>query len=339
MNNTLKDLCSLYGGSGREENVREYIIEQIKDFARYSVDPLGNIIAFKKGANTPENKVMLAAHMDEVGFIVNYITEKGFLKFTSVGGVDPAVICGKPVFVGSSRIAGAVGMKPVHLLKSDEKDKLPGIDEMYIDIGANDADEAKQLVSLGDRVYFESGFYKFGNGFIKARALDDRAGCAVLIDLIKSEPSYDLWFAFTVQEEVGLRGAKTAAYSIAPDYAIVVEATTAADISGVTGEKRVCELGKGAVVSYMDNGTVYNMDLYNRAFELAQKNNIKVQPKTQVAGGNDAGAIHTSRGGVKTLSISLPCRYLHSPSCVIKEEDLKDVRQLTQLTAESFAND
>ncbi|MEI6580347.1 MAG: M42 family metallopeptidase [Eubacteriales bacterium] len=338
MHKELENLCSFAGISGREEKVRAYIISQIDGLAEYKSDALGNLIVFKKGAVTPKNKVMLAAHMDEVGLIVTYITDDGYLKFTSVGGIDSRVMLGRMVIVGERNTPGVIGVKPTHMLNDDEKANIPDDDSLYIDIGASNRDEASQYVRLGDVVCFDSDFIYFGEDLVKARALDDRAGCSTLIEIIKSDLPYDLNFVFTVQEEVGLRGAKAASFAVAPDYAIVVETTTAADISGVPKEKQVCQLGEGAVISFMDRSTVYSRDLYDLAFALAEKNDIKVQPKTVVSGGNDAGAIHSSRAGVKTLTVSLPCRYLHSPSCVICEKDIAEVLKIVFALAEEFAN-
>ena len=180
-------------------------------------------------------------------------------------------------------------------------------------------------------------FVEFGDGFIKAKALDDRAGCAILIELIRSELEYDTWFSFSVQEEIGTRGAQTSAFTIAPDYAIAVETTTAADISGVKDDKRVCICGEGGAVSFMDRRTIYSRELFDKAFEVAKEKNILCQPKTVVAGGNNAGAIHKSRGGVKTLTVSVPCRYLHSPGCVIKYSDAIESMKLIGAMAEEFA--
>lgn len=338
MHKDLETLCSLDGVSGREKKVRAYILSQIQDLAECRVDALGNLIVFKKGAKTPKNKVMLAAHMDEVGLIITYVTDDGYLKFTTVGGIDTRVMLGRCVAVGDDKLPGVIGVVPVHMVKDEEKANIPDDDSLYIDIGATSREQAEKYVKPGDVAHFDSDFIRFGEDHIKSRALDDRAGCAALIDMIKSDLPYDLTFAFTTQEEVGLRGAKTAAFSVAPDYAIVVETTTAADISGVAKEKQVCKLGNGAVISFMDRSTVYSRERYDLAFKLAEKHDIKVQPKTVVAGGNDAGAIHTSRGGVRTLTVSLPCRYLHSPSCVICEADMAEVSKIVLALAAEFAN-
>jgi len=333
----IKELCALSGISGRENVVRDYIIEKIKDYAEYSIDPLGNLLVFKKGRKEAKNKVMLDAHMDEVGLIVTAITSEGYIRFAKVGGIDTRVIIGRPVKVGDKAVSGVIGIKPVHLVEQSAEADIPKIDGLYIDIGAKNKEEAEELIRIGDAVCFDSDFVEFGNGFLKAKALDDRVGCAILIEIIRSELEYDTWFSFSTQEEIGTRGAQTAAYSIDPDYAIVVETTTAADISGVKDEKRVCICGKGGAVSFMDRRTIYSRELFDKAFEVAEKNGIVCQPKTLVAGGNDAGAIHKSRGGVKVLTVSVPCRYLHSPSCVIKYGDVEESLKLIRAMAEEFA--
>ena len=333
----IKELCALSGISGRENAVRDYIIEKIKDYAEYSIDPLGNLIVFKKGKNPAKNKVMLDAHMDEVGLIITAITSEGYLKFAKVGGIDSRVMLGRAVKVGSKAVNGVIGIKPVHLVDKGAEASVPKVDDLYIDIGAKSKEEAAKYVRLGDAAWFASDLVEFGDGFVKAKALDDRAGCAILIELIRSELEYDMWFSFSVQEEIGTRGAQTSAFTIDPDYAIVVETTTAADIAGVKDEKRVCICGEGGTVSFMDRSTLYNRELFDKAFEIAEKNSIKCQPKTMVAGGNDAGAIHKSRGGVKVLTVSVPCRYLHSPGCVIKYSDVEESFKLIRETAKEFA--
>ncbi len=330
MLSTLKKLCSLNGVSGDENEVRDAIITMIKGKCEYSIDSLGNIIAFKKGKKVPQNKVMVSAHMDEVGMIVTYICDDGRLKVSTVGGVDGRVVFGRQVIVGDKKIVGVIGSKAIHNLSADERDKAADADKFYVDIGADNKEDALKYVSLGDTVSFKSDFIEFGNGYVKGKAIDDRAGCSIMIELINSDIEYDTYFTFVVQEEIGLRGAKVAAFTVDPDIAIVLESTTAADVPSASGDKQVCHLGKGAVVTFMDRSTIYNKQLYNLAFETASENNILCQTKTMVAGGNDSGAIHVTRGGVKTIAISVPCRYLHSPSCVIKYDDFESVRMLTE---------
>lgn len=334
----LKRLCLINGTSGDEGRVRNFIISEISGRCICSVDPLGNIIACKKGAKPAKNKVMVSAHMDEVGMIVTSVKSDGTLTLSAVGGIDPRVATGRPVRIGDNDIVGVIGSKAVHNLSSDEKKTAPKFSSLYADIGALDSESAEELVSLGDRVHFVSDFIAFGDGFIKSKAIDDRFGCAVMIELIKSELPYDCVFAFTVQEEVGLRGSRTAAYTIDPDFALVLEATTAADIPLASAEKRCCELGKGAVVSYMDRSTIYDGELYRLSRDIAAEKGIGWQTKTMIAGGNDSGAIHISNGGVRTAAVSVPCRYLHSPQCVVKLSDLEDCERLVAIMLEKMCS-
>ena len=328
---TLKELCLLNGISGDESCVREYIIEKIRDKCDYSVDNLGNITAFRKGKKTPEKKLMIAAHMDEVGLIVTSVRSDGTLTFETVGGIDSAVIIGKRVKIGKNGLSGVVGSKAIHKLSAEEREKAPKISDLYIDFGAADKAEAEKYVSTGECVYFDSEFMEFGNNRIKSKAIDDRAGCALMLRLIEEEPEYDTFFVFNVQEEIGLRGSTVSAFSLQPDIAIVLEATTAADIDGADGAAKVCTINGGPVVSFMDRSTMYDKELYKTAFETAKENGIKCQTKSMIAGGNDSGAIHISGKGVRTIAVSLPCRYLHSPSCVISKQDFDDAYRLVKL--------
>lgn len=324
----LKDLCLLNGTSGDEVRVRDYIINEIKEYSTYKVDNLGSVIAYKKGKKKPNKTVCINAHMDEVGFIITGITSDGYLRFAPVGGIDTKVCLDRAVTVGENRINGVIADKAYHLLEDSEKDKAPSFDKLLIDIGAKSETEAQSVVSLGDFAYFESDYTELGNGYIKAKALDDRIGCMLMIELIKSELEYDTVFCFNVQEEVGLRGSKCTSFAVGADISIVLEATTAGDLDGVSGADRVCVLGNGGVVSFMDNRTIYDRELYKLAMNTASENNIPVQTKTAVAGGNDAGSIQTSGKGAKVMALSLPCRYIHSPSSVVKKSDIDNTRKL-----------
>ena len=332
----LQWLCGAQGVSGDEESIRRLILDEIEPYAdNVEVTPLGNIIAFKMGKQRPKTKLMLSAHMDEVGFIITHITEDGLLKFAEVGGLDQRVLCGKSVLV-NRKYPGVIGAKPIHLMESDEREKSVPAKDLYIDIGAKDRAEAEQAVRPGDTACFVSGF-DTAYGMVKSKALDDRAGCVILIDLLRKELEYDMTFVFAVQEEVGLRGAKTAAYTVRPDAAIVVETTTAADIAGVEPERQVCRVGQGPVVSFMDRSTIYDREYYRLAFETAEKLGIKCQAKEAVAGGNDAGAIHVTRGGIRTLAVSLACRYLHSAAGLIAQEDFHAAEKLVFALANQIA--
>ncbi len=338
LRDTLEKLSELHGVSGVEDEVRKFIIKEIKPFCdEVSVNSTGSVIAFKKGKNTPENKLMLCAHMDEVGLIITDVGENGLLKFAAVGGIDDRVLCGTPVLVGDEKLPGVIGAKPIHLLEGDERSKAPSIDNMYIDIGALTKDEALQRVCPGDYAVFDTNFGQFGDGLLKGKALDDRAGCAVLMEIIKRDLECDMYFVFSTMEEVGLRGAKCVAFSLAPDMAIVVESTTAADIPGVDECSKVCKVGEGAVISFMDRATIYDRGLFKMVQRIASDRAIKWQFKKGVTGGNDSGSIHNSRGGVRTAAISLPCRYLHSPCGVIAENDLNAVCELVHALAEKAA--
>lgn len=319
----LRELTALDGVSGEEDAVRDYIISKIKDHCEYKIDPLGSIIAFKKGKNCSAKKLMVDAHMDEVGLIITSVTSDGFLGFSAVGGIDTAVLMFRRVRIGS--INGVITGKPIHLISAEERKKLPKPESLYIDIGASSKEEALSLVRIGDRAVICGEYTEIGNK-IKAKAIDDRAGCAILISLLAKDSDYDFYATFSVEEEVGLRGAKAAAFTVEPDSAIVLEATTAADIAGVEPSKRVCVLGNGPAVSFMDRATVYDREYYDTAL----KSGIKCQPKAAVAGGNNSGAVHLSRGGVRTLAISVPCRYIHSPSCVADKEDIENAARLAE---------
>lgn len=324
----LRKLCELNGASGDESRVREFIKDNIIADEVYT-DNVGNLIVFKKGRKTPKNKIMFAAHMDEVGLMITYAEEDGFLRFGAVGGIDTSVIIGRGFRLESGAYA-VCSTKAIHQQNKDERKSMPEISELYLDIGANSREEAESIAPLGSYAYFDADYFEFGEGYLKGKAIDDRAGCLVLMDMINETPEYDAWYAFTVREEIGTRGASAAAFGVAPDIAFVIETTTACDIAGVSGAKKVCELGKGAVVSYMDNGTLYDRDMYSLAMNTANENNIPVQTKTVIAGGNDSRAISVSRSGVRTCAISVPCRYLHSPSCVIKLSDLDAVERLSE---------
>lgn len=335
----LKSLCVVNGISGKEEKVRDVILKEIKPYATsYNIDNLGNIIVFKQGQKRSKNKLMLSAHMDEVGLIVTNITEDGYINFSTVGGIDKRVLPGKSVVIGKGSVSGVIGVKPIHLSTSAEKNSIQDIDNMYIDIGADTKKEAEKHIKIGDQIAFLSSFEIYENR-VKAKALDDRIGCYILINMIKKDLPYDMYFTFVTQEEVGLRGAKVAAYTVNPDFAIVLEATTALDLTDIPDNKKVCKLDEGCVVSFMDRSTIYDKELYNLALEIGKNTDNKIQVKQAVAGGNDSGAINVSKSGVRTLAISLPCRYLHTPTSMISVEDIYSAENITnQLAIEICKN-
>lgn len=331
MTELLKSLCLIDGTSGDEGAVREFVISQIKDHCEYKVDNLGNIIAFKKGKNEPAKKVLIDAHLDEVGFIITHIEQNGFLRFKTVGGIDTAVLLFRRVLINGKTL-GVIGGKPVHLCDGDERKKLPSTDSLYIDIGAASCEEAREFVTEGDCAVMCSDFTVTENKIL-TKALDDRIGCAILIKLLKEDAEHDFYASFSVQEEVGLRGAGAVAYTVDPDAAIVIDGTTAADIADVADSKKVCRQSQGAVVSFMDGATSYDREYYNAALASG----IKAQSKCAVAGGNNSGAIHLIRGGVRTVALSVPCRYIHSAGSVADIADIESTLDLTRYMINQIA--
>lgn len=323
----LEELCKINGTSGREEKVREYILNKIAPVCKCKITPLGCLIAEYKGKPT-DKKLIISAHMDEVGLIVTNINDDGTLAVNCVGGVNADAVIGRCVVLENG-MAGCIGSRAVHNMSPEEREHPANFDGLYADFGAKDKAEAEKYVSPGDNIYFEDGYTITKDGYIYSKAIDDRAGCAAMIAMIlENALEYDTTFTFVTQEEIGLRGARTAAYITDPDYALVLESTTAADIPLSEGAARCCELGKGAVVSYMDRSTMYDRKLFDMSKRLSAENNIPWQTKTVVAGGNDSGAIHISRGGVKTCAISVPTRYLHTPSCTALDKDFFAVYDL-----------
>ena len=335
----LKALCALNGVSGWEDQVRDYLKVQAAPHAdTLREDGLGNLIVTKRGRRSGGPSLLLAAHMDEVGLMVTSVTDEGYLKFDTVGGIDRRVLLGKRVFVGPERIPGVVGLKAYHLVSRTEEKTVPKLEDLYIDIGAADRAQAELRVALGDYAAFDSRVDMFGPGMIKAKALDDRIGCALLLTLLQEELPLDCTFAFTVQEEVGTRGAFGVAFSVQPQIALVVETTTAADLPGIDPHKQVCAPGKGPVVPFMDGGSVSDRGLFDLLRSLARTNNIPWQTKHYIAGGNDASAIQRSRDGVRTVTLSAAVRYLHAPASVACVEDLEHMLKLTRLFLQAVAD-
>ncbi|MEG2088157.1 MAG: M42 family peptidase [Angelakisella sp.] len=335
----MQELTALRGISGREDAVRAYILDTIQGHCQsYAVDALGSVIVRLKGKQRGgAAPLVFAAHMDEVGFMVTAIDKDGTLHFTNVGGIMPAVASARAVVVGLKGIPGVIGAKPIHMLTAEEKEKYTPLEDMRIDIGASTKEEAEALVSVGEPVTFWSEYREMGGDNFCVKAIDDRGGCAMLLELICGEPlAHDCIVAFTVQEENGSIGARPAAFATAPGIAIVVEGTTAGDTPAVTGAKRVCELGHGPVISHRDGGAIYDYELYRRAGKLAEANNIPWQTKMIVAGGNDSGSFQRTAGGCRIMAVSMPVRYLHSATSVANWQDIENTVKLLRLMAEEF---
>ena len=329
MKELTKKLCNAFGPSGEEDEVRALIKAEIAPYCdKIETDKVGNLIAFKRGKKKTEAPTLFAAHMDEVGLMIEYITDDGYLYFDTVGGIDRRVLAGRRVEIGEKRIRGAIASKAIHLQKPEERGICVPVSEMYIDIGAKSREEAAELITVGDNAVFVPNFEDFGDGFIKSKALDDRIGCAVLCEMIKSELEYDTYFAFTVCEEVGCRGALSVAFALSPARTVVIEATTAGDLPDTPQHRRACAVGEGAVLSYMDGGAIYDRAFFDKALAVAKEKEIPCQVKNIVAGGNDSQSFQTGAAGSRVLAISAPTRYIHSASSVVSVSDLEAVRDL-----------
>ena len=323
----LKNLSEIYGVSGDEEKVRDYIKKQIEDKVdSITVDRMGNLIANKKGNG---KKLILTAHMDEVGLMVTNINDDGTLSFDKVGGVDPRVVMGKVVSVGENDVRGVIGFKAIHL--QDDISKTPKYSELRIDIGKKDKKSSEELVNLGDYVSFTTKAEFFGNHFM-GKALDDRVGCSVLMDIIdkKVKTDFDVYFCFAVQEEPGLRGSKILSEKIRPDAAIAFECTTAGDNPELPEYKWATHAGDGPVVTFYHRGLITDEKVFDSIVNTAEKHEIKFQYKRRSAGGTDARSITKSIGGVPSGVISVPGRYIHSPLSMIDMNDYKNTVLLVE---------
>ena len=331
MRDLLKQLCSLPGVSSWEDRVRDCITEFAGRYAdELRTDTLGNVIAFKRGEKATGRKLLLTAHMDEVGLMVRSITDEGYLKFDTVGRIDRRVLLGKRVLVGPNLLPGLVGLKAYHLVSRDEEKNVPKLEDFYLDIGVKSREEAQKLVSLGDVAAFDSTPEPFGNGLLKSRALDSRIGCAVLLKLLEGPLPMDCTFVFTAQKEVGARGAFGAAFSVKPEIALVLEGAPTADLADVPAHKKSCALGKGAVLPFMDKGLIVDRQLFERLRALAEREDIPWQLKEDTAGSGDAAAVQRMASGVRTAVIAAPVRYPHTPTTLASAADLDAVLRLTQ---------
>ena len=309
---SLKKLVSIYGPSGNEETIREYIKEEIEDYVdEIIVDTMGNLIARKKGNG---KKVMIAAHMDQIGLMINHIDDSGFLRFTNIGGISPFISLGQNIIFGN----GTVGIISAEPMEDISKIKLSN---MFIDIGVNSKEEAEKHVSIGDVCIYKSQ-YEENENFVFTPYLDDRVGCYIAIEAIKEikDPKQDLYFVFTVQEEVGLRGAKTSAYRIEPDIGIALDVTGSGDTP--KAKPFAVGLGKGTGIKVKDNSILTHPKLKNLMVEVAKENNIPYQMEVLEFGGTDSGAIHLTKEGVITGAISVPTRYVHSTNEMASKNDI-----------------
>jgi endoglucanase len=331
----LKNLSNACGVTGREEEVRNQMIKLLKPLTdRVTVDKMENVVAVKKGKKTAP-KIMLAAHMDEVGLMVKTITKDGFLQFTKMGGIDDRILLAQKVIVYTNNgpLDGIVGSKPPHIQKEEERKKILAFDELFIDVGASSKeDAAKKGVRVGDAVGFDQKYAKISEDTVIGKAFDDRVGCAVMVETLKLLEKTDCTICAvgTVQEEVGLRGAGTAAFSIEPDIGIALDVTVAGDVPGVREVDTTIKMGGGPALSVSDSGLITHPKVLRLLLETAEESKIPYQLETGLMGSTDAARISLTREGVPSGAVSIGTRYIHSPIGMLS---LKDAENCAKLTA------
>lgn len=331
----LDKLTSAHGPTGYEGEVRNIIKKEIENYVDdIKVDKMGNIVAHKKG-NGP--KIMIAAHMDEVGFIITGYNKDGTLKFRGLGGVNQLAIPSKPVLIGEKKLKGVIGAKAIHLQNAEERKKPFNYSNCCIDIGAKSKDEAMQKVEYGEYAVFDTEYDSFGENLIKGKAFDDRIGCLVIMEILKEKYNCDLYGIFNVQEEVGSRGANISAFNVQPDLAIVLEGTICADMPNIPDNKKATEVNKGPAISIMDKKSIFSNDMVDEIIKCCDENKIPYQRRASIAGGNDAGVIHTVGNGTsKIAAISVPCRYIHSSISVASQKDYLNTVKLLNYYLKKF---
>ena len=317
----LEKLSNACAVSGNEREVRMIIKEEIKDLAdSYEIDALGNLIAVKKAKVENPVRVLISAHMDEVGFMLVNEEDPGIYCFRVVGGIDPRALAGKAVWVGKEHKPGLIGACPVHLSTPEERQKILSVNDLRIDTGPGTKD-----VKVGDYACFATRFMRMGADSICGKALDNRLGCAVLIELLKNVPDHiELIAAFTVQEEVGLRGARVAAWDRNPDIAFAIDSTPANDLpmwDGSESTEYKTKLDQGPAIYTMDGRTLNDPRLIRYLLKTADKYQIKCQLRQPAPGGTDAGAIHQTPAGCPAVSVSVPGRYAHTAASIARISD------------------
>jgi len=312
----LKKVLKPVAPSGLEEPVAAIIREEVAPYVdSIETDALGNLICVKNGTEANPEKIMLSAHMDHIGYIVTGIEKEGFLRVTNVGGISPTMSLTRHVSFPNG-VQGVV---------VSEVSKDTAMKDLFVDIGAQDKADAETMVQIGDVCVYANDCFQLGANRVASPAMDDRAACALLIRFLQTvgATKQTIIAVFSVQEEVGCRGAKGAAFQQEPDIGIVLEGTTCNDLGDVPETAHVCEAGQGVAVSFMDGASIANRALFRKALDVAKQENIPHQVKHSVSGGNDGGAIQRAREGVPVVVLSVPCRYIHSPSSVVKLSDVE----------------
>jgi putative aminopeptidase FrvX len=320
----LERLSNACGVPGREEEVRALLKAELQPLVdEIWTDPIGNLIV-RKG-NGPV-KVMLDAHMDEVGFLVGSITDDGYVKLKKIGGLDDRVLPGRAVWLTQNRIPGVMGAKAWHLISADERGKVIPLDEIYVDLGCRNRAEVEALgIEPGEPAYFATTFERLSDKVVKGKAFDDRAGCALLGELLRraAYPGITLYGVFTCQEEVGLRGAKVAAYHLYPDVAIALEGTGSVNVVGVDPEETITNMGEGPAISVMDQSAIPNLKLLQHLTQVARDAGVIHQFRRFTKGGTDAGGISLQRAGIAACTVSVPCRYIHTNAALLNLDDFE----------------
>ncbi|MGK7391463.1 MAG: M42 family metallopeptidase [Candidatus Cyclobacteriaceae bacterium M2_1C_046] len=334
----LADICEIAGVPGYESRIRNLIIKEVESLVDHlEVDNMGNIITLKKGKDSSK-KAMVGAHMDEIGFMVTHIDDKGFLRFNTLGGFDPKTLTAQRVIVhGKKDIIGVMGTKPVHVMSAEEKNKMPQIKDFYIDLGMP-KEEVEKIVSIGNPISRERTLIEMGE-CVNCKSIDNRVSVFILIEALRSlkECPYDVYGVFTVQEEVGIRGANVAAHQIDPDFGFGLDTTIAYDLPGGQQHEAVTKLGEGTAIKIMDAMTICDYRMVDYMKQMADKNKIKWQPEVLTAGGTDtAGIQRMGKRGAISGAISIPTRHLHQVIEMSHKNDIKSSIELLKVCLESL---
>jgi putative aminopeptidase FrvX len=334
LNENLEQLSNACGVTGREEEVRNLMIKLMKPYVdKITVDNFDNVIALKKGKQASP-KVMLAAHMDEIGLMVKTINKEGFLQFAKMGGIDDRILLAQKVIVYTKKgpLQGIIGSKPPHIQKEEERKKIVTYDELFIDIGAESRENANSMgVAVGDPIGFDVKYSQIGKDTVIGKAFDNRAGCAVMIETLNQLEKTDctIFAVGTVQEEVGLRGAGTAAFGVDPDVALALDVTVAGDVPGVKEFDTSVKMGKGPALTISDSGLIANPKVLRWLREVAEAAKIPYQLETGLLGTTDAARISLTRQGVPSGTICIGTRYIHSPVSMMSLTDAENSAKLT----------
>ena len=322
----LKNICETPGAPGFENGVRNLVLKEIENCVDdINIDNMGNVVALKKGKDDTKS-VMICAHMDEIGFIVTHINDKGFLKFHPLGGFDPKTLTSQRVIVhGKKNLVGVMGSKPIHVMTTEEKNRVPKIQDYYIDLGLEKS-EVDKIVKVGDPVTRERGLIEMGN-CVNCKSLDNRISVFVLIEALKKikTPDFNTYAVFTVQEEVGIRGAQVATQKIKPDFGFGLDTTIAYDVPGAAEHEKITSLGKGVAIKIMDASTICDTRMVQFMRNTANAHNIQWQNEILTAGGTDTASIQRmTPGGSIAGAFSIPTRHIHQVIEMVHKKDVQN---------------